>query len=214
VTFHVRNHPLAVRWTWIDGQIYMYLSSHLLIPKIRSAGTRFIWLVQDTEHRIESRIQFDEGSCHVCFFRTPSRGPGWLVEGHGRRRGGGRGECLIGWHVLDEVRGKEGGRRECVCGVLFGGRGGERSGMLPRCEKNRERVDLLGGVKCYVLLHEVGLDVDVDVDARFGEVVFAVTVGGWCWATGRAWCEEGLFGSMRVVGDGRRGRYGRWFSGL
>jgi len=87
-------------------------------------------------------------------------------------------------------------------------------GMSLRCEENGEWVDLLGGVKCYVLLHEVGLDVDVDVDARCGEVVFGVTVGGWCWASGRSRGEEGLFESMRVVGDGRRGRYGRGFSGL
>jgi hypothetical protein len=38
-----------------------------------------------------------------------------------------------------------------------------------------------------VLLHEVGLD--VDVDARCGEVIFGVTVGGWCRASGRSRCE-------------------------
>ena len=57
--------------------------------------------------------------------------------------------------------------------------------MLPRSEKNGERVDLLGGVKCYVLLHEVGLDVDVDVDARCGEVVF-----GLRWEVGAGLLEE------------------------
>ena len=158
----------------------------------------------------------------MCFFRIGHRVENqddWLrVTGEGGR---GR-ECLIGWLVLDEVRGKEGGREEGVrlWGFVWGRRGGEEGagmgvrGMSLRCEENGEWVDLLGGVKCYVLLHEVGLDVDVDVDARCGEVVFGVTVGGWCWASGRSRCEEGLFESTRVVGDGRRGRYGRGFSGL
>jgi len=52
-----------------------------------------------------------------------------LVEGHGRRRGGGRGECLIGWHVLDEVRGRM--RRSAFVGFCLGGGEGRGVGCYP-----------------------------------------------------------------------------------